>query len=93
MGQAVKLDATQFINANTSPMPNNYPSKLIIVKARQRSGLTVRAMAEILGIGKSTLHRYEKGLQPPSRQAMQKLQSYFRVASLDELIALLFHTH
>ena len=58
---------------------------MIIRELREKKGITQTKLAEILGVGRTTITMYEKGTIVPPADILRKLADYFNV-SVDYLL-------
>lgn len=58
---------------------------MIIRELREKKGITQAKLAEILGVGRTTITMYEKGTIVPPADILRKLADYFNV-SVDYLL-------
>lgn len=53
---------------------------------RKRARMSLQKMADYLGVGKNTVHRWERGESRPSQLAQRQLQRMHRKIANNELI-------
>ena len=68
---------------------NNYMNQIkigqFIAKMRKEKGLLQRELAAIIGVDRTTVNKWEKGILLPSTKCLIKLSIFFE-CSVDELL-------